>query len=95
MAISKDKSFYDPLDDPDLKAPEPKPSEAIITPPPAKPKGTPLVAETVPEVEPLFDEVAAGEAIPAENAQALIAGTLGGGGDPACGCQARSGSHGE
>jgi hypothetical protein len=34
-----------------------------------------------PEPEPLFDEVAAGEAIPPENAQALIGGTLGGGGD--------------
>jgi hypothetical protein len=82
MATSKDKPFYDPMDDPDLRAPDPKNPQLDQSLPPQKTsKGTPLVLEAEPEPTPLYDEVAAGEAIPYDNAEMLIAGTLGGGGD--------------
>jgi len=74
MTISKDKPLADPLDDPDFKAKD----EALITPPP---KGTKITVETEPEEPVPFDEVQSGAPIPDENVQALIAGTLGGGGD--------------
>lgn len=73
--------IYDPMDDPDLRAPDavdPKLDQSL---PPKPSKATPLVLEAEPEPAPLYDEVAAGEAIPYDNAQALIAGTLGGQGD--------------
>jgi len=83
MTISKDKPLADPFYDPDFRAKD----EALITPPPPKNgdgkhgKGTPLTVEREVEPEPMLDEVAAGEPIPPENAQALIAGTMGGSGD--------------
>jgi hypothetical protein len=80
MAVNK--PIYDPMDDPDLRAPDAaNPTLDQSLPPPKSSKGTPLVLETVPEPAPLYDEVAAGEAIPYDNAEMLIAGTLGGGGD--------------
>jgi hypothetical protein len=80
MATSK--PLYDPMDDPDLRAPDPKDVKLDQSLPPPKQHGpTPLVLEAEPEPAPLFDEVAAGEAIPYDNAEMLIAGTLGGSGD--------------
>jgi hypothetical protein len=91
MTISKDKPLPDPTLDPDFGAPaarfgDQKPSqlpaeEQIKIPEEQRTKGTKLAEEREVEPEPLFDEVAAGEEIPPENAQALIAGTLGGTGD--------------
>ena len=79
--MAKDKSFYDPMDDPDLRAPDPKDVTLDQSLPPKQHKPTPLVVEAEPEPAPLFDEVAAGEAIPYDNVEMLIAGTLGGSGD--------------
>ena len=78
---AKDKAIYDPMDDPDLRAPDPKDVQLDQSLPPKQHKPTPLVAEVEPEPAPTFDEVAAGEAIPYANAEMLIAGTLGGSGD--------------
>jgi hypothetical protein len=77
MIISKDKPLPDPTLDPDFGAAE----EQVKIPEEQRTKGTKLTEEPEPEVEPLYDEVAAGEEIPAENAEAFIAGTLGGTGD--------------
>jgi hypothetical protein len=80
MAVNK--PIYDPMDDPDLRAPDAANPTLDQSIPPKQPfKGTPLVLEAEPEPAPLYDEVAAGEAIPYDNAEMLIAGTLGGGGD--------------
>ena len=79
--MAANKPLYDPMDDPDLRAPDPKDVTLDQSLPPKQHKPTPLVAEVEPEPAPLFDEVAAGEAIPYANAEMLIAGTLGGGGD--------------
>jgi hypothetical protein len=80
MAVNK--PIYDPMDDPDLRAADAaNPTLDQSLPPPKPSKGTPLVLEAEPEPAPLYDEVAAGEAIPYDNAEMLIAGTLGGGGD--------------
>jgi hypothetical protein len=76
---------YDPLDDPDFRAGvEQLPAEEQVKVPEEKRqqmKGTKLTEEQEPEPAPLFDEVAAGAEVPWENVQALIASTLGGGGD--------------
>ena len=79
--MAANKPLYDPMDDPDLRAPDPKDVKLDQSLPPKQHKPTPLVAEVEPEPAPLFDEVAAGEAIPYDNVEMLIAGTLGGGGD--------------
>ena len=85
MTISKDKPLADPLNDPDFRAGskyEQLPAEEQVKIPEEKrTKGTKLTEEQEPEPAPLFDEVAAGAEVPWENVQALIAGTLGGGGD--------------
>jgi hypothetical protein len=73
--------IYDPMEDPDLRASETVTPTLDESLPPKPFKGTKLVEEYEPEPAPLFDEVAAGQPIPYDNAQALIAGTLGGGGD--------------
>ena len=79
MAVNK--PIYDPMDDPDLRAPDAANPTLDQSLPPKPSKGTPLVLAPEPEPTPLFDEVLAGEAIPYDNAEMLIAGTLGGGGD--------------
>jgi hypothetical protein len=79
--MATNKPLYDPMDDPDLRAPDPKDVKLDQSLPPKQHKPTPLVEEAEPEPAPLFDEVAAGEAIPYDNAEMLIAGTLGGSGD--------------
>ena len=79
--MATNRPLYDPMDDPDLRAPEPKDVQLDRSLPPKQHKPTPMVVEAEPEPAPLFDEVAAGEAIPYDNAEMLIAGTLGGGGD--------------
>jgi hypothetical protein len=79
--MAANKPLYDPMDDPDLRAPDPKDVKLDQSLPPKQHKPTPLVAEVEPEPAPLFDEVAAGEAIPYDNIEMLIAGTLGGSGD--------------
>jgi len=79
--MATNKPLYDPMDDPDLRAPDPKDVKLDQSLPPKQHKPTPLVAEVEPEPAPLFDEVAAGEAIPYDNVEMLIAGTLGGSGD--------------
>jgi hypothetical protein len=79
MAVNK--PIYDPMDDPDLRAADAANPTLDQSLPPKPSKGTPLVLEPAPEPAPLYDEVLAGEAIPYDNAEMLIAGTLGGGGD--------------
>ena len=85
MTISKDKPLPDPLGDPDFHAKVDRlPAEEQVKIPEdqrQRMKGTKLTEEQEPEVEPLYDEVAAGEEIPPENAEALMAGTMGGSGD--------------
>lgn len=91
------KPHYDPMDDPDLRAKDdalitpapPKPDQALPGNPikPGKPAPLPgggvapeaKAAEPAPEQQ--FDEVQSGAEIPYENAETLIAGTLGGSGD--------------
>ena len=82
--MAANKPLYDPMDDPDLRAPDPKDVTLDQSLPPKQPKQhgpTPLVLEAEPEPSPVYDEVEAGEAIPYDNAEMLIAGTLGGSGD--------------
>ena len=85
MTISKDKPLADPMDDPDFRAGiEHLPAEEQVKVPEEqrqRTKGTKLTEERVEEPAPKFDEVQAGAEIPPENAEILIAGTLGGSGD--------------
>ena len=91
---------YDPMDDPDFRAGpryEQLPAEEQAKLPEEqrqRMKGTKLTEEQEPESAPLFDEVAAGEEIPPENAEALIADTIGGSGDHHAIGEAHSAAHG-
>jgi len=85
MTISKDKPLPDPLGDPDFHAKVDRlPAEEQVKIPEdqrQQAKGTKLTEEQEPEPAPTFDEVQSGAEIPFENAETLIAGTLGGSGD--------------